>query len=35
MKRWGDINFCGRLRNMRSQIIFDMNLKTKEKDRER
>ena len=34
-KRWSDINFCRRLRNMRSQTVFDMNLRTKEKDMER
>jgi hypothetical protein len=34
LKRWGDINFCRRLRNMRSHLLFGMDLKTLEKSNE-
>ena len=30
-KRWGDINFCRRLRNMRSHKLFKMPLEIHEK----
>ena len=33
-KRWGDINFCKRLRNMRSHKIYGMSLSNLEKKME-